>query len=101
VKVDGELHHTAAEGDGPVDALDHALRKALKARFPEIEDIQLTDYKVRILDPSTGTGAVTRVLLDSRRGARRWTTVGASTNIIEASWRALADAVEYGLTLAR
>jgi 2-isopropylmalate synthase len=101
VKVDGELHHTAAEGDGPVDALDHALRKALKGRYPEIEDIQLTDYKVRILDPSTGTGAVTRVLLDSRRGARRWTTVGASTNIIEASWRALADAVEYGLTLAR
>jgi len=101
VKVDGELHHTAAEGDGPVDALDHALRKALKGRFPEIEDIQLTDYKVRILDPTTGTGAVTRVLLDSRRGARRWTTVGASTNIIEASWRALTDAVEYGLTLAR
>lgn len=101
VKVDGELHHTAAEGDGPVDALDHALRKALAARYPEIADIQLTDYKVRILDPSTGTGAVTRVLLDSRRGARRWTTVGASTNIIEASWRALADAIEYGLTLAR
>jgi len=101
VKVDGALHHTAAEGDGPVDALDHALRKALAARYPEIADIHLTDYKVRILDPSTGTGAVTRVLLDSRRGARRWTTVGASTNIIEASWRALADAIEYGLTLAR
>jgi len=101
VRVDGELHHTAAEGDGPVDALDHALRKALKGRYPEIEDIQLTDYKVRILDPSTGTGAVTRVLLDSRRGARRWSTVGASANIIEASWRALSDAIEYGLTLAR
>jgi len=56
---------------------------------------------VRILDPTTGTGAVTRVLLDSRRGGRRWSTVGASTNIIEASWRALSDAVEYGLTLAR
>ncbi|MCM2333603.1 MAG: citramalate synthase, partial [Anaeromyxobacteraceae bacterium] len=101
VRVDGELLHTAAEGDGPVDALDHALRKALAARYPELVDIHLTDYKVRILDPSTGTGAVTRVLLDSRRGARRWTTVGASTNIIEASWRALSDAIEYGLTLAR
>jgi 2-isopropylmalate synthase len=100
VKVDGELLHTAAEGDGPVDALDHALRKALQGRYPELADIQLTDYKVRILDPSTGTGAITRVLLDSRRGARRWTTVGASTNIIEASWRALTDAIEYGLTLA-
>jgi 2-isopropylmalate synthase len=101
VRVDGELHHTAAEGDGPVDALDHALRKALRGRFPEIDDIKLTDYKVRILDPSTGTGAVTRVLLDSRRGTRRWSTVGASANIIEASWRALSDAIEYGLTLAR
>jgi 2-isopropylmalate synthase len=101
VRVDGEVLHTAAEGDGPVDALDHALRKALQGRYPEIADIQLTDYKVRILDPSTGTGAVTRVLLDSRRGSRRWSTVGASANIIEASWRALSDAVEYGLTLAR
>jgi 2-isopropylmalate synthase len=100
VKVAGEVHHTAAEGDGPVDALDHALRKALRGHYPEIDDIHLTDYKVRILDPSTGTGAVTRVLLDSRRGSRLWTTVGASTNIIEASWRALADAIEYGLTLA-
>jgi 2-isopropylmalate synthase len=101
VRVDGQVLHTAAEGDGPVDALDHALRKALQGRYPEIEDIHLSDYKVRILDPTTGTGAVTRVLLDSRRGARRWSTVGASTNIIEASWRALSDAVEYGLTLAR
>ncbi|MBK9516674.1 MAG: citramalate synthase [Anaeromyxobacter sp.] len=101
VRVDGELLHTAAEGDGPVDALDHALRKALKGRYPEIEDIQLTDYKVRILDPGTGTGAVTRVLLDTQRGTKRWSTVGASANIIEASWRALSDAVEYGLTLAR
>jgi 2-isopropylmalate synthase len=100
VRVDGELLHTAAEGDGPVDALDHALRKALKGRYPEIDDIQLSDYKVRILDPSTGTGAVTRVLLDSRRGGRCWTTVGASTNVIEASWRALSDAIEYGLMLA-
>jgi 2-isopropylmalate synthase len=101
VRVDGEIHHTADEGDGPVDALDHALRKALRGRYPEIDDIHLTDYKVRILDPSTGTAAITRVLLDTQRGTRRWSTVGASTNIIEASWRALSDAMEYGLTLAR
>jgi 2-isopropylmalate synthase len=100
VKVDGEVLHTAAEGDGPVDALDAALRKALLGRFPEIKDIRLTDFKVRILDPTTGTGAITRVLIDFQRGTKRWSTVGASTNIIEASWRALADAVEYGLTLA-
>jgi 2-isopropylmalate synthase len=100
VRVDGEVHHTAAEGDGPVDALDAALRKAIAARFPEIKEVRLTDFKVRILDPTTGTGAITRVLIDFQRGNRRWSTVGASTNIIEASWRALADAVEYGLTLA-
>jgi 2-isopropylmalate synthase len=101
VRVDGQVLHTADEGDGPVDALDKALRKALRGRFPEIDDIHLTDYKVRILDPTSATGAVTRVLLDSRRGARRWSTVGASTNIIEASWRALSDAIEYGLVVAR
>jgi 2-isopropylmalate synthase len=100
VKVDGEVLHTAAEGDGPVDALDAALRKALSPRFPAIGDIRLTDFKVRILDPTTGTGAITRVLIDFQRGDKRWSTVGASTNIIEACWRALADAVEYGLTLA-
>jgi 2-isopropylmalate synthase len=101
VKVAGETLHTAAEGDGPVDALDHALRKALRPHYPEIDDFRLTDYKVRILDPSSGTGAVTRVLLDSSRGPTRWSTVGASTNIIEASWRALSDAIEYGLGAAR
>ncbi|HSM91791.1 MAG TPA: citramalate synthase [Anaeromyxobacteraceae bacterium] len=100
VRVDGEVLHTAAEGDGPVDALDAALRKALAARFPEIKDVRLTDFKVRILDPTTGTGAITRVLIDFQRGNTHWSTVGASTNIIEASWRALADAIEYGLTLA-
>jgi 2-isopropylmalate synthase len=101
VRVDGEVLHTAAEGDGPVDALDAALRKALVPRFPEIKDVRLTDFKVRILDPTTGTAAITRVLIDFQRGTRRWSTVGASPNIIEASWRALSDAVEYGLTFAR
>jgi 2-isopropylmalate synthase len=101
VRVDGEVLHTAAEGDGPVDALDHALRKALSARYPAVDEMHLVDYKVRILDGSNGTGATTRVLVDTQRGGRRWSTVGASTNIIEASWRALVDAVEYGLTVAQ
>ena len=100
VRVGGEQLHTAAEGDGPVDALDQALRKALVPRFPEVKELHLVDYKVRILDGTNGTGATTRVLVDSQRGNRRWSTVGASTNIIEASWRALVDAVEYGLTVA-
>ena len=100
VKVDGEVLHTAAEGDGPVEALDVALRKALLPRYPQISDLHLADYKVRILDSSTGTAAVTRVLIDTQKGALRWSTVGASTNIIEASWRALVDAIEYGLTIA-
>jgi 2-isopropylmalate synthase len=99
VRVDGEVLHTAAEGGGPVDALDAALRKALVGRYPEVKELHLVDYKVRILDGTSGTGATTRVLVDSQRGTRRWSTVGASTNIIEASWRALADAVEYGLTI--
>jgi 2-isopropylmalate synthase len=100
VRVGGEVHLTAAEGDGPVDALDAALRKALIPHHPRIAEMALTDYKVRILDSESGTGAITRVLIDTHMGPRRWTTVGASTNIIEASWRALSDAVEYGLTVA-
>jgi len=100
VRVDGEVLHTAAEGDGPVDALDAALRKALLARYPAVSELQLADYKVRILDGQNGTAAVTRVLVDTQRGGRRWSTVGASTNIIEASWRAIVDAIEYGLTVA-
>jgi 2-isopropylmalate synthase len=100
VRVDGEVLHTAAEGDGPVDALDAALRKALSPRYPRIAQMKLTDYKVRILDSDRGAGAVTRVLIDTHMGDRRWSTVGASTNIIEASWRALSDSVEYGLTVA-
>jgi 2-isopropylmalate synthase len=100
VRVGDEQLHTAAEGDGPVDALDQALRKALVPHFPEVKQTHLVDYKVRILDGTNGTAATTRVLVDSQRGNRRWSTVGASTNIIEASWRALVDAVEYGLTVA-
>jgi 2-isopropylmalate synthase len=99
VRVDGEVLHTAAEGDGPVNALDAALRKALLPRFPALAELQLVDYKVRILDGPNGTAAVTRVLIDSLQQGDRWSTVGASTNIIEASWRALVDSIEYGLTV--
>jgi 2-isopropylmalate synthase len=97
VPAGGEVLHTAAEGNGPVNALDAALRKALVTRYPAIAHFQLADYKVRILDGSNGTAATTRVLIDTQNGTRRWSTVGASANIIEASWRALVDSVEYGL----
>jgi len=97
VRVDGEVLHTAAEGNGPVNALDAALRKALLGNYPQISRFHLADYKVRILDGNNGTGATTRVLIDTQNGTKSWSTVGASTNIIEASWRALADSVEYGL----
>lgn len=97
VRVDGEVMHTAAEGNGPVNALDAALRKALVPHYPQVNRFQLADYKVRILDGNNGTAATTRVLIDTQNGTKGWSTVGASTNIIEASWRALADSVEYGL----
>lgn len=100
VQVHGEELHTVAEGNGPVDALDRALRKALTPVYPQLAAFQLADYKVRILDGQNGTAATTRVLIDTQNGAARWSTVGASTNIIEASWLALADSVEYGLMLA-
>ena len=100
VRVQGELLHTAAEGNGPVNALDNALRKALLGYYPQIAKFHLSDYKVRILDSDHGTEAITRVLIDTRNSTTRWSTVGASTNIIEASWRALADSVEYGLMVA-
>ena len=99
VRVDGELQHTAAEGDGPVNALDMALRKALVTRYPRVAELRLTDYKVRILEGSAGTAAVIRVLIETQRDGARWSTVGASNNVIEASWRALADSIEYGLAL--
>ena len=100
VRVDGEVLHTAAEGNGPVNALDIALRKALRTHYPQIEAFQLADYKVRILDGNNGTEAITRVLIDTQNGTKRWSTVGASGNIIEASWRALVDSIEYGLRVA-
>jgi 2-isopropylmalate synthase len=98
--VQGEVLHTAAEGNGPVNALDIALRKALAAYYPQIQRFHLSDYKVRILDSDNGTKATTRVLIDTSNETSRWSTVGAGTNIIEASWRALADSMEYGLMVA-
>jgi 2-isopropylmalate synthase len=86
-----------AEGNGPVNALDAALRKAIGAKFPELSHLHLTDYKVRVLDTAKGTGAVTRVLIDSTDGDRTWTTIGVSENIIEASWEALSDSLVFGL----
>ena len=97
VRVGGEVIHTASEGDGPVNALDAALRKALTWFYPEVARVQLTDYKVRILDESAGTESQVRVLIESGDGQRQWRTVGSSENIIEASWLALADSLEYWL----
>ena len=93
--VDGERYVRVAEGNGPVNALDRALRSAITDRYPHLADIELTNYKVRILDEAHGTGAVTRVLLDSADGEREWGTIGVSENIIEASWEALVESLEY------
>ncbi len=100
VKVGNQIIHTVADGLGPVNALDSALRKALVPIYPSINAFHLADYKVRILDGNNGTAATTRVLIDTQNGTKRWSTVGASVNIIEASWHALADSFEYGLTVA-
>ena len=97
VRVGKKVHHEVAEGDGPVNALDGALRAALTKSFPELEKIQLTDYKVRILDSATGTAAQTRVLIQSSDGKREWGTVGVNENIIEASLQALVDSMEFAL----
>jgi 2-isopropylmalate synthase len=99
VRVGPKIMHTAAEGNGPVNALDKALRKALLDVYPQLNGVKLDDYKVRILDTDTATAANVRVLIDTCWGQRRWSTVGAHTNIIEASWRALADSMEYALTV--
>lgn len=97
VRVGDEVMHTAAEGNGPVNALDGALRKALLPHYPHLADVQLADYKVRILDSNAATGATTRVIIDTRNTHATWSTVGSSTNIIDSSWQALADSMEYAL----
>ncbi|HXE42596.1 MAG TPA: alpha-isopropylmalate synthase regulatory domain-containing protein, partial [Candidatus Baltobacteraceae bacterium] len=97
VRVKGKTHQTVAEGDGPVNALDGALRLALVKFFPKLKSITLTDYKVRILDSATGTAAKTRVLIESSDGHREWGTVGVNENIIEASLQALVDSMEFAL----
>jgi 2-isopropylmalate synthase len=97
VKIGDRIVHTAAEGNGPVNALDAALRKALINDYPQLATVSLADYKVRILDSDSGTSASVRVLIDTKNGKQRWSTVGASTNIIEASWNALEDSFEYAL----
>ena len=86
-----------AEGNGPVHALDGALRAAIGSKFPALGHMHLTDYRVRVLDTGLGTGAVTRVLVDTTDGERTWTTIGVSENIIEASWQALYDSIVFGL----
>ena len=97
VEVDGEIEHTASDGDGPVNALDNALRKALLRFYPEISLIKLVDYKVRVLDEKEGTGAKVRVMIQSSDGSESWSTVGVSENIIEASFQALNDSINYKL----
>jgi 2-isopropylmalate synthase len=97
LRIQGKLVHTAAEGDGPVNALDSALRKALEPYFPKLRKMRLVDFKVRVLDSKTGTASRVRVFIESQDERTAWGTVGVSTNIIEASWEALADSIEYKL----
>ncbi len=97
VHVGPERIVAVAEGNGPVNALDGALRGAIGGKFPALDHIHLTDYRVRVLDTGRGTGAVTRVLVDTTDGQRTWTTIGVSENIIEASWQALYDSIVFGL----
>jgi 2-isopropylmalate synthase len=97
LKVKGIKEHTAAEGEGPVNALDNALRKALKEFYPALSKMHLADFKVRVLDEKAGTAARVRVLIQSQDEKDSWSTIGVSENIIEASWQALVDSVEYKL----
>jgi len=97
LQVGGQVVHTAAEGNGPVNALDNALRKALETYFPALAQMHLTDYKVRVLDESEATAAKVRVLIESGHKGEKWSTVGVSTNVIEASWEALTDSIRYFL----
>ncbi len=101
VQIGDEVMLTAGEGNGPVSALDAALRKSLRPFFPQVAEMHLSDYKVRILDGRSGVAATTRVLIDSQSEHDTWSTVGASSNIIEASLQALVDSIEYGLTLGQ
>ena len=95
--VGGRRALEVEEGEGPVDAMSRALRKALGGLYPELADVRLTDYKVRVLTPEEGTAASVRVLIEHQDGERAWHTVGVSTNLLEASWQALADGLRYGL----
>src|SRR5205814_8057211 len=97
VRVNGTVQHTVGEGDGPVNALDEALRKALVPTHPQLNEMQLVDYKVRVVNARAGTAARVRVVIESRDGDAVWGTVGVSENIIEASWLALIDSFEYKL----
>ena len=97
LRVGDAVMHTAAEGAGPVNALDNAVRKALLPHYPELADVRLVDYKVRIVDEHLGTAAKPRVVVESASGAERWSTMGCSENIIEASWQALHDSLELPL----
>jgi 2-isopropylmalate synthase len=98
--IGDDRHIAVGEGNGPVNALDAAFRRAIGKQLPALGHVHLTDYKVRILDNVVDTGAVVRVLIESTNGDQVWTTIGVSTNIIEASWQALNDAYQYGLLLA-
>ncbi|PKQ28492.1 MAG: citramalate synthase [Candidatus Anoxymicrobium japonicum] len=98
IHVGGRRLIATAEGNGPVNALDRAVRIAIGRSYPELKDIELTDFKVRVLDEKKGTGAVTRVLIETGDGEKSWGTIGVSENIIEASWQALVDSIEFGLT---
>lgn len=97
LKAGGENLYTAAEGNGPVNALDNALRKALLPYFPQLDEMHLSDYKVRVLDEQDQTAAKVRVLIESRNYTNTWSTVGVSSNVIEASWEALVDSMRYAL----
>jgi 2-isopropylmalate synthase len=101
ISVEGEEEITAAEGDGPVNALDNALRKALYKFYPEIREMALVDFKVRVIDGQAATAARVRVNIETRDPREIWSTIGVSENVIEASWQALADSVEYKLLKVR
>ncbi len=101
VFVEGKEYHTAGSGDGPVNALDNALRKALEGSYPQLRIIRLVDYKVRVMNSDAGTEAKVRVTIESTDGDSNWSTVGVSTNVIDASWIALLDSLEYGLIIDR